>query len=407
MHKVRAVVAVCVAVWLCARCGVQACCVVSDSDVERQARTRGVLRRVHDGEHAAMRAYFPEGGLFSLSFTGFALAAQAVTSGDDEDRARARREIPWLLSQTDAEANEDPFASWGNDPWRGVIFEGHRNLLRAAYAVVGGDDERILAEFHRVSERLARAFLAAPSGNLESFPRQVWPVDNVVALESLRLHDVLFHTDYREAIVRWSEHERRLVDPTGLPVSEIDVDGARVRDGPRGCALSWTQAFLPALDAELAASLWRTDKDTWSVDVVGMRGLREWPPGERGRMDADSGPVVADIGAAASAFGVAAASVNGDADMRARMLLPLDTLTFPAANWRGEVELFGGQLLLADVLALWASTWTRLDAPMPAPSSSPPLLGLTLCLALILAPPLTISVSAARAVRRVRVHRAG
>ncbi len=366
MRVARAVCAVTVFILVASRCGVQACCAVTDSEFEAGARTRSVLRRLHDDEHRVMRRYFPEGGLFSLSFAGFALAARAVRSNDDQLRAQARAELPFLLQQTMGERDVDPFSSWGNDPGRGVIWEGHRNLLRAAYVAVGGDDPQIVADFHVGSEHLARAFLAAPSANLESFPHQVWPVDNVVALESLRLHDVFFGTAHAAAIARWLARERRLLDATGLPVSEIDLDGERVRDGPRGCALSWTLAFLPALDPALAASLWSTYRSSWSVDVAGLRGFREWPPGRDGVTDADSGPVVSGIGAAASAFGVAAAAANGDDSFRVRMLLALDALTFPGPDVRGELALFGGHVLLADVLALWTSTWTRLDAPRTA-----------------------------------------
>lgn len=91
----------------------------------------------------------PEGGLFSLSFTGFALAAHAVRYGNEEARARARGELPFLLAQTSHERDVDPFASWGDDEGRGVTWEGHRNLLRAAYVAVGGADAQIVGDFHR------------------------------------------------------------------------------------------------------------------------------------------------------------------------------------------------------------------------------------------------------------------
>ena len=163
-----------------------------------------------------------------MSFTGFAIAA---TSLDDPERAaEARPLVLELLARSELEAARGPFAAWGEDDWRGVIYEGHRNLLRAAYVALGGDNPAVLEDYHRASADLARRFLAAPSGSLESYPSRVWPVDNVVALESLRLHDVQFGTTVGgEVIGRWSRMMRALIDDeTGSFVSEVDVSRLKI-----------------------------------------------------------------------------------------------------------------------------------------------------------------------------------
>jgi hypothetical protein len=396
----RVVFLACLAALLCFRCGGYALAVSCDGDAEDRAAIRGALRRVHQDEHLRMRQYFPEGGLFSLSFTGFALAAHARTVNDPALLEEARRELLFLLEKTEAERDVKPFAYWGDSPRRGVIFEGHQNLLRAAYVAVGGDDPETLQDFHDESARLAAAFARAPNDNLESFPHLVWPVDNVVALESLRLHDAFFRTDHARVVPRWTARLKKLRNKTGMPVSEIDRAGDMVRDGPRGCALSWLLAFLPALDPDLAQDLWPRYAREWGVPVVGMLGLREWPPGSHRGMDEDSGPVVHGIGAAASAFGVAAARANQDAEALGRMRLPLELLTFPTFNARGEKELLGGMVVLADALAVWGRTWTRLDAPSPPPRTRAPALPLALGLALALSPAIVAVALAARSWRR-------
>ncbi|HEY4221076.1 MAG TPA: hypothetical protein VGO62_07030, partial [Myxococcota bacterium] len=169
-----------------------------------RAALRGLERRVDDGEQARMRAIFPEGGLFTLSFTGFSLVNLAVQNPNDKAlREHAKSELKKLLALSGAEAKVPPFSSsrlrtdvTGGDGWRSVILAGHRNLLRAGYAELGGDDERILDDFHRTSATLFVRFVRSPSGALESFGGRTWYVDNVVALESLRLHDQLYGTHY-------------------------------------------------------------------------------------------------------------------------------------------------------------------------------------------------------------------
>jgi hypothetical protein len=342
---------------------------------------RSLERRIDAGAADDMRAHFPEGGLFTLSFTGFALVNIAVSHPDDAAlRASTRDELAHLLALSEREREQAPFSSWSSrGSWRGVILEGHQNLLRAGYAVLGGDDAKIIDDFHRTSAALFAGFVRSRSGALESFWGRTWYVANVVALESLRLHDVLYGTHY--AIAR--EHFRDVVRVdahSGLPASEVTLGGARVVDGPRGCALSWLLAFTPN-HAWYARYL-----DTMSVDVAGMRGFREYPVGRAGHMDVDSGPILDDIGGAASAFGVAAARAHGDGETLGRMLLAEEVLAFPSLTRHGDEELFFGALPLTDAIAVWARTVTPWDEPRPAPSTSPPLFAMLIAELAILLP---------------------
>ncbi len=383
-------------------CGTCACDVaVPASGLEQRALLRGLERRIDDGEQARMRRIFPEGGLFTLSFTGFSLVNMAVARpGDEAFRAHARDEVKALLEKTDAERDVSPFSSWGRRErrtltgprsgarstprasWRGAILEGHQNLLRAGYVLLGGDDVDVVRDFHDTSSALHRRFLRAPSGAIESFWHRTWYVDNAVALESLRLHDVIYGTDlYARPYARFREGLTAHTDARArLPASEVSLDGTRTLDGPRGCALSWLLAFQP--DPAMYARYRRI----FGKDVLGMRGFREVPPWRTHRADVDSGPIVDGVGAAASAFGVAAARRNGDVDTLARMELPLTILTAPALTLHGDEELFGGQLVLADALSLWARTVTPWDAPVALERARPPFLPALVAFLLAMAP---------------------
>ena len=349
-------------------------------------------RRIEAHEHERMRALFPEGGLFTLSFTGFAEVNVAVLHPDDTAlREHVRGELVRLLALSENEREQAPFSSWAKrGSWRGVILEGHQNLLRAGYVMLGGADDAIVDAFHRTSAALFAGFVRSPSGALESFWGRTWYVDNAVALESLRLHDVLYGTRYSAALERFRD-AIVVDDRLGLPVSEVSIGAKRVLDGPRGCALSWLLAF-PAGDGPEGARDrgWDRYVDAFTVDVAGMRGLREYPRGHRGTMNVDSGPIAFDIGAAASAFGIAAARYHDDGDALGRMLLPLEILTLPSITLHGDEELFFGQLPAADAIAVWARTVTRWDAPKPPSSTTVPLLP-TLCAELALLVPVLLA----------------
>jgi hypothetical protein len=297
---------------------------------------------------------------------------------DTEFRALAVSDLERLLSIAESLADELPFDGWSSDKALkgGVIAAGHANLLRAGYAVLGGARPEILDTFHARSAALAALFLRSPTGSLESYPGLIWPVDNCCALESLRLHDSLFGTDYAEACRGWERWMANHLDSdTGMMVAQISEAGV-VLQGPRGCALSWSLAFMPTFAPELARSQYGHYRDEWFRQVFGATGAREWPPGYEGFVDADTGPILLDVGAGASGFGLAAARANGDWENLRGMIRGMECLGFPAWTWRGEKRYFGGHLLLGEVLALWGKTlrpWDVADGAdaMPGPWPKP------------------------------------
>ena len=68
-----------------------------------------------------------------------------------------------------------------------------------------------------------------------------------------------------------------------------------VADGPRGCALSWSLAFMPVLTPDLARQQYALYRAKWFRHPWGTTGIREWSPGRSGMMDPDSGPVAYEI----------------------------------------------------------------------------------------------------------------
>jgi hypothetical protein len=344
--------------------------------LEADAQWRALRDWVGSDQAIRMGKFFPEGRLFTFSFYGFALINMATARPDDaEFRAEIVKELERLIPIVTDLEDELPFSvNAFMKPTGGIIAAGHRNLLRAGYALLGGQNEAFIRAFHEESALIEAEFREAKIPLIESYPHNWWPVDNFCAQESLRLHDVLYGTDYSEARNRFLQWVRDHLDPeTGMMVMQV-VDDGTVLDGPRGCGLSWSLAFLPALDPNLARELYQRYRNHWFIFFGGATGIREWPEGVEGRqMDADSGPVVVGIGAGASGLGIAAAKANGDWDNFERMVRGMELLAFPVWTLNGEKHYFARQAILCDVLALWGRTmhpWDQsavnVSAPWPA-----------------------------------------
>jgi len=336
------------------------------------ADLRSMRSRLAAGDDQAMHRLFPEGRLFSHSFYGFTLVNVAVSNPQDRAfRQHTLAELTRLITITEYLSAQPPFDQCETMiPKGGVIAAGHVNLLRAGYAILGGSDQAILAAYHTQSELLYQSFGKSAVATLESYPGLTWPVDNVVALESLRLHDVLYKTSYTAAVDRWVQWMTAHADhSTGLFNMQIDQQGG-IHDGPRGCGLSWTFAFLPAFAPDVARQQYALYRDNWFLHPLGTTGIREFPPDRQEQfVDADTGPIVFGMGTAATGFGIAAAKANNDPANLTGLLRGLNICSFPAYSTDLSHSRFFGQVLLADELALWGQTITRWDAPALLPAA--------------------------------------
>ena len=165
----------------------------------------------------------PEWGLFTLSFSTYALANLAAC--DPKRRPEAAAYMELAIRQVLAGPVRRPFAAawWppaagGNSLPPSVLYLGHLNLMLGCHRqLVPGS---AFAGLHdSLSASLARRYAQALAGNLESYPGRRWLPDNTVALASLALHDRLTGSGYAATGRRWAVRARAywLDAETGLP----------------------------------------------------------------------------------------------------------------------------------------------------------------------------------------------
>jgi hypothetical protein len=174
----------------------------------------------------------------------------------------------------------------------------------------------------RVAGALAERIRASPISLLETYPGEIYPVDNCAVAATVALHPAADPA----LLARWkADLRRRQVDPaSGLLIQAVTPSSA-----PFG-------------------------------------GVREYPAAHRrGRGDIDSGPVIAGIGVSATGFSIAAA--RGLGDRRWFTQLHRTTWLFGAPVSTGEGRRFvtGGSLGNAILLAMLTAPRGIRDRPPP------------------------------------------
>jgi hypothetical protein len=214
------------------------------------------------------------------------------------------------------------------DPTENGLWLSHYALLLGARDRLGGCRD---PDQHRaVAGALAARTLREPTHHVPSYRgvRSRWPADQTATLAALARYDRGHGTRLAEEPVRlWREWMLAHAVDARLDLPWSSALGlTRAERAPRGCALSWQARYLAEFDPELGARWWRSYRAHYLVDRVALVGFREWPPGMDGPADADSGPIVHGVGAAATAFGIAAARVMGDEALARRLEAAADVV---------------------------------------------------------------------------------
>ena len=305
----------------------------------------------------------PEWGLFTLSFSTYALANLAAQQPDLRPEAAATIGQAIRVALTDPVRQPFEWAVLDKDAERplpgSVLYLGHLNLMLGCHRqLVPNSPYRQLHD--SLSAALSERYQQEPSGNLPSYPHLRWLPDNTVALASLALHSRLTSSSYAEAGRHWvATAKAQWLDPTtGLLASQVDAQG-RVNEEPRGSMVGWSIWFLAQVDSAFARQQYQRYQAAHSTNLGVLRLYREQLGDYSiGAGDVDSGPLILGYGIPATAFAFADAVALRDYRnaQRLRRVISLGSRDIR----EGDELRYGVRLVnldvnpLSEALLLWA-----------------------------------------------------
>ncbi len=261
---------------------------------------------------------------YMMSAMGFGQLALERPETRDANIPRMERCIDAML---DARVLAFDAKAWGRDALTSLSAEpgspddrGHVGLLGYSALALAlhrtlAPESRFTAKEEEVIRVLARRIEASPTGLVETYPNEVYPVDNTAALAGLAVHAHATKRPPLPALERGLQAIRsRGIDPTtGLLFQAVGVRNAEPRDAARASSSALATYFLAFADGPMSSSLFRALERRQFRTVLGFGGMMEYPAGgERGRGDIDSGPVVLGFGVSASGFALGASRAHGD-----------------------------------------------------------------------------------------------
>jgi hypothetical protein len=334
-----------------------------------------------EGSGEEMQALFPEGYFFSYALYGLSWVNIGIPEPyGSELQQEALRDARWALEHLESPVGKAPFnVSATLTPPYGVFYVGWSTWLRGGILLLQPAEARDpdeIARFQADCMALAEAFEDSSTPFLTSYPNRAWPVDSVVAVAALRLHDKLFAPPpqsggmeagrFAPTIERWIEQAKAQVDPeTGLLPHYADPQTGEPLQGARGTSQSMIARFLLEIDSEWGHDEYMLFREQFVTSRLALPGVREYPLGVEGAGDVDSGPLLLDVSLSATVVTLGAALLYGDRMLAEPLLqagevlgFPLDLPLFPSDSFTGiETKRYAlGQFPIGDGLLVWSKS---------------------------------------------------
>jgi hypothetical protein len=250
--------------------------------------------------------------------------------------------------------------AWGKDAIadlnsdNGHAYMGYTNLALSMYRKVRPDN-RFAALNNQLTDALIRRLARAPHGIIDTYPGEAYPPDLSAVIGSIALHGKAAGSQKHQAVLQkvLQTFRKQFVDPSsGLVIQAIDANSGRVVDKPRASGSTLSVYFLSFADLELAKTLYQAIQAKQQTTVMGLKAIREYPPGQTGSGDVDSGPLIVDASPTASVFAISGARIFDDRLLFTDLYRSIDLFGGFSDNKDGIAFQIGGPLGKAILLAM-------------------------------------------------------
>lgn len=300
-----------------------------------------------------MQNYFPEGFVFQNALYGLTWCDLINQDTDSSIRNEAILEIDWAIDELLSENGTYIFQE--ELPLKyGVFYRGWTNYLIGRRLLLDKKSQRLLDIYETNRKDISQAFNTSESPYLESYNKACWPADNVIAISSLALeYDINISTSGPLKFYdTWFSKVQDRLDTFGRIPHAVDWKSGECIQDSRGNSMSLMLCFLQDINHNFVKEQFQSYKKNFLDYRLGLPGIREYPKGVVGQGDVDSGPVIWDIGGAASIVGQRTMAINREWNTYEGLRNSIEA--FGAAyTWQGQKKYVFGQMPMADAFIAW------------------------------------------------------
>ncbi|MFL5321143.1 MAG: hypothetical protein ACJ790_15895 [Myxococcaceae bacterium] len=251
------------------------------------------------------------------------------------------------------EWKEDGFAPEVLDGPHGHVYLGYLDMALSMQRLVDPEMSTADAELNdRLTAALERRIDQSPYGLIETFPGVTFPADVATAIGAIALHARALKQPRPPIIAKWVREMERFRDSNGLLPQTANPDTGKATSPARGSGNALCVYLIAYADEGLANSLTDALFAHARASFYGFEGFLEYPSGNAGRADMDSGPVIMGVGVSATGFGLAAYRLFSSREQFTKLYRTAYLFGAPGSHGGGWSYLVGEGLGDAILLAM-------------------------------------------------------
>jgi hypothetical protein len=234
----------------------------------------------------------------------------------------------------------------------GHAYLGYVNLALSMLRIIEPNN-RFAAVHDRLTGALVRRLQAAPYGLIETYPNEAYPADNAAVIASIALSDRATGKNHQSLLSTLTEQfKQRYVDAkTGMVFQSAEAISGRLIDQPRASGTALSAYFLAFVDPPLAKQLFQAVIKQ-KVDISGFVGIREYPQGQAGSGDIDSGTLMFGVSPAATSFTIASSRLFQEQELYGNLYRTIDFFSKNLPSDQKTADLADSPLKHATLLAM-------------------------------------------------------
>jgi hypothetical protein len=310
---------------------------------------------LHNDAADKMQLYYPEGFLFSNAV--YALSWIEVASAINDTSLlynEAHQEINWAIDVINSDKGKARFDTSLQLPY-GAFYTGWSNYVLGKKLSIERESFRDSAEINEFKLKCDQINnVISKTIYPESYKDYSWPADVFVCVAALSLHDKLFPPKYQSSIREWLGKVKMNLDSNGFIPYSSDKNGKPI-EMARGSAESLMLNFLFEIDPGFGRKQFNLYEAKFLDYRLGLAGIREFPKGTENTGDVDSGPVIFQMGSAATIVGLRVMALYNDSTSAIAIRNGLEAFGFPFTGEDGKKYLLG-KWPMADIFIAWSHT---------------------------------------------------
>lgn len=310
-------------------------------------------RALDNNADLAMQNHYPEGYVFMNALYGISWCNVLTNNNDPALYEKGHEQIQKAFTKVNSEIGRSNFDDKLTIPF-GAFYTGWNNYLLGRKLSI---EPPALRDTVDILQFELQCKIIGEVLDKEIYPPSyhggVWPADVMLCAVSLSLHDKIFEPKYKEVLSTWTKRIQESLDQNGLIPHSIDYANLTVAETARGSSQSLILIFLKEIDPEFAKKQYTIYEDKFIDTKFGLTGVREYPKGESGFGDIDSGPIVLGMGGAATIVAQQTTFLFGNSIVSSKLNGTIESLAFPYQNKSQKFYLFGS-LPMVDAFVTWS-----------------------------------------------------